>query len=72
MEDEAGYLAMLERQMDEAMHRLVETCRDDLGPVQRDAARHIADSARRTYEEEWAKVAGTVRRRRARKRGGAG
>lgn len=74
MEDEAGYLAMLERQMDEAMARLADSCRDEPGcatPEGQDA-KHAAraaceqaeEAARSTYEQEWAKVWGVVRQRR--------
>lgn len=71
MEDDAGYIAMLERQMGETMQRLADACRDELGTASCEAAEHIAESARSTYEEEWAKVAGLVRRRRARRRPGS-
>lgn len=74
MEDEAGYLAMLERQMDEAMARLADTCRDEPGcaapegsdakKAARAACEQAEEAARSTYEQEWAKVWGVVRQRR--------
>lgn len=83
MEDEAGYLAMLERQMDEAMARLAEACRDEQAYVPptpkakrakkaaRAACEKAEEAARATYEQEWAKVWGVVRQRRnTRGRGG--
>ncbi len=73
MEDEAGYLAMLERQMDEAMARLADTCRDEPGcaapeadgakQAARAACEQAEEAARSTYEQEWAKVWGVVRQR---------
>lgn len=73
MEDEAGYLAMLERQMDEAMARLADTCRDEQGcsapegngarQAARAACEQAEEAARSTYEQEWAKVWGVVSQR---------
>ncbi|MGJ3522620.1 hypothetical protein ACR4XJ_06250 [Nitratidesulfovibrio sp. D1] len=73
MEDEAGYLAMLERQMDEAMARLADACRDEQGcaapeadgakQAARAACERAEQAARSTYEQEWAKVWGAVRQR---------
>ena len=78
MEDEAGYLAMLERQMDEAMARLADACRDEQGcaapdgdgakangakQAARAACEQAEEAARSTYEQEWSKVWGVVRQR---------
>lgn len=73
MEDEAGYLAMLERQMDEAMARLADACRDEQGcaapegdgakQAARTACEQAEEAARSAYEQEWSKVWGVVRQR---------